>query len=158
RQQGGGHPRRSVHGYLRCAAGCRERDEPDVPRSGSDRVRGRRHRPRLRRREGGHASDRRTRCGVSPGCRRRMNTEAIAALLEEAAEKHHLVYRITDGDDPDWASWYADWLLDLSELPDLLGERPVRSHLVHALVQLDRDFAAAGSSVRWQEFYASRLA
>ncbi len=39
----------------------------------------------------------------------------VAALLREAGETHHLVYRIVDGDDPDWASWYADWLLDLSE-------------------------------------------
>jgi hypothetical protein len=81
----------------------------------------------------------------------------IAELLQEAAETHHVVYRITDGDDPDWASWYADWLLDLSELPHLLGVRPVRSHLVHALVQLDRDFAAAGRGGRWQDAYASRL-
>ena len=86
-----------------------------------------------------------------------MNSDAIAALLHEAAETHHVVYRITDGDDPDWASWYAGWLLDLSELSDLLGARPVRSHLVHALVQLDRDFAAAGSPGRWQDFYAARL-
>jgi hypothetical protein len=34
----------------------------------------------------------------------------IAELLHEAAETHHVVYRITDGDDPDTASWYADWL------------------------------------------------
>ena len=66
------------------------------------------------------------------------NASRIAELLHEAAETHHVVYRITDGDDPDWASWYADWLLDLSELSTLLGTRPVRSHLVHALVQLDR--------------------
>jgi hypothetical protein len=31
----------------------------------------------------------------------------IADLLHEAAETHHVVYRIVDGDDPDWASWYA---------------------------------------------------
>ena len=40
----------------------------------------------------------------------------IAELLQEAAETHHRVYRITDGSDDDWASWYAQWLLDLSEL------------------------------------------
>ena len=45
----------------------------------------------------------------------------IAALLHEAGETHHTVYRIVDGDDPDWASWYADWLINLSELPALLG-------------------------------------
>ncbi len=81
----------------------------------------------------------------------------IAELLHEAAETHHTVYRITDGEDPDWASWYADWLLELSELPDVLGARPVRSHLVHALVGLDRDYLAAHSSDRWEDWYAARL-
>ena len=81
----------------------------------------------------------------------------IAELLHEAAETHHVVYRVTDGDDADWASWYADWLLDLSELPELLGTRPVRSHLVHALVELDREHAAAGSEERWEDAYARGL-
>jgi len=79
-------------------------------------------------------------------------------LLHEAAETHHVVYRISDGDDPDWASWYGDWLLELSELPQLFGRRPVRSHLVHALVQLDRDYTAARPDERWEDWYAARLA
>jgi hypothetical protein len=79
----------------------------------------------------------------------------VAELLHEAAETHHTVYRITD--DPDWASWYADWLLELSELADVLGSRPVRSHLVHALVDLDGEFAAAAPSERWEDWYAARL-
>jgi hypothetical protein len=82
----------------------------------------------------------------------------ISALLHEAAETHHVVYRITDGDDPDWASWYADWLLDHSELPDELGGAPVRSHLVHALVQLDRDYTAEQPDEPWEDCYARRLA
>jgi hypothetical protein len=82
----------------------------------------------------------------------------IAELLHEAAETHHVVYRITDGDDPDWASWYADWLLDLSELPELLGGRPVRGHLVHALVELDRRYTAESTDERWEDWYAARLA
>ena len=83
-------------------------------------------------------------------------TGAIAAVLHEAAETHHVVYRIVDGDDPDWASWYADWLLDLSELPQLLGAKPVRSHLVHALVELDRA-QSAGAAERWEDAYARGL-
>jgi hypothetical protein len=81
----------------------------------------------------------------------------IAALLEEVAETHHRVYRITDGVDDDWASWYADWLLDLSELPALLGAPPVRSHLVCALVQFDRDQTASAPDVPWPAFYSERL-
>ena len=86
------------------------------------------------------------------------DTTRIADVLHEAAETHHVVWRITDGDDLDWASWYADWLLNLSELPELLGSKPVRSHLVHALVQLDRDHTAAGSGERWEDAYARGLA
>ena len=86
-----------------------------------------------------------------------MEIDRIADLLHEAAETHHTVYRITDGDDPDWASWYADWLLNLSELSTLLGRRPIRSHLVHALVQLDRDYTAAAPDEPWERWYAARL-
>jgi hypothetical protein len=82
---------------------------------------------------------------------------AVAGLLEEAAETHHRVYRITDGADEDWASWYADWLIELSELADLLGARPVRSHLVHCLVQADRDHGAGTADEPWSEFYARQL-
>ena len=81
----------------------------------------------------------------------------ISALLHEAAETHHTVYRILDGDDPDWASWYADWLLTLSELPRLLGTTPVRSHLVHALVELDRDYTAGPRDEGWEDVYARGL-
>jgi hypothetical protein len=81
----------------------------------------------------------------------------IPEILHEAGETHHRVYRIVDGDDPDWASWYADWLIDLSELPVLLGRKPVRSHLVHALVQLDRDYTEAAPKERWEDWYGERL-
>ena len=83
--------------------------------------------------------------------------DRVAALLQEAGETHHVVYRITDGTDDDWASWYATWLLDLSELPDVLGARPVRSHLVHALVQCDHDYNAATTDEPWQRVYARTL-
>ena len=48
-------------------------------------------------------------------------TQRVSDLLHEAGEVHHVVYRITDGADDDWASFYADWLIDHSELPDILG-------------------------------------
>jgi len=83
--------------------------------------------------------------------------EAVRTLLHEAAETHHLVFRITDGDDPDWASWYSDWLLNLSELPELLGRRPVRSALVYELVGLDRAFTAQPQDEPWELYYARSL-
>src|SRR5215470_18179378 len=50
--------------------------------------------------------------------------EQISRLLHETSETHHQVFRIVDGADDDWASWYAQWLIDLSELPDLPGCPP----------------------------------
>ena len=85
------------------------------------------------------------------------NTQRISALLHEAAETHHVVYRIVDGDDPDWASWYADWLIELSELPEILGAKPLRSHLVRALVELDRDYTTEAPDGSWEDWYAERL-
>jgi hypothetical protein len=84
-------------------------------------------------------------------------TARISALLHEAGETHHTVYRIVDGDDADWASWYADWLVNLSELPDLLGTRPVRSELTWLLVQLGKDYEAQSPSDPWQDWYAQRI-
>ena len=83
--------------------------------------------------------------------------EKISALLHEAAETHHIVYRITDGDDPDWASWYADWLVNHSELPDLLDAKPVRSELVYMLVHLDKDYTAEGPDEKFEDYYARGL-
>ena len=81
----------------------------------------------------------------------------VRALLQEAAETHHRVYRITDGADDDWASWYADWLVRLSELPGLLGGTVVRSELTYLLVQLAKGHARDRSAQPWQDYYAAGL-
>lgn len=81
----------------------------------------------------------------------------VAALLHEAGETHHIVYRIVDGDDPDWASWYADWLLNLSELPKILGLRPIRSELVWLLVSLDKEYTETNPDAPWPQWYADRI-
>jgi hypothetical protein len=84
-------------------------------------------------------------------------TKQISELLHQAAETHHVVFAISDGTDPDWASWYADWLVSLSRLPDLLGVRPVRSELTSLLVGLDKEYTATAPSEAWADFYAARL-
>lgn len=81
-------------------------------------------------------------------------SEQVSRLLHETGETHHQVYRIVDGADDDWASWYAQWLIDLSELPDLLGTRPVRSHLVCLLVSLDKQYTAESPDEPWESYYA----
>jgi hypothetical protein len=83
--------------------------------------------------------------------------ERVAELLHEAGEVHHVVYRITDGADDDWASFYGDWLINHSELPEVLGSAPTRSHLVHDLVEAERVFGETAPAVRWEDFYAARI-
>ena len=82
----------------------------------------------------------------------------VTDLVLEVADLHHRVYRLTDGEDADWPIWYATWLVERSELPQLLGSAPVRSELVCLLVLLDREVAAGGVTEPWDELYARRIA
>ena len=83
--------------------------------------------------------------------------DRIGELLHEAAETHHVVYRIVDGAYDDWASWYADWLVRLSEIPQVLGRTPVHSELVYLLVGLDMEYVARKPSEEWETYYARTL-
>jgi len=84
-------------------------------------------------------------------------TTRVSGLLHEAGEVHHVVYRITDGADDDWASFYADWLIDHSELPAVLGAAPTRSLLVHELVESERAFTDTSPDGSWEDVYAERI-
>jgi hypothetical protein len=81
----------------------------------------------------------------------------VRDLLHEAAETHHRVFRISDGADDDWASWYAEWLVTLSELPELLDAKVVRSELTWLLVRLDKEFTEHRPDRRWEDYYAQEL-
>lgn len=85
------------------------------------------------------------------------SVQEVSNLLHEVAEIHHRVFRIVDGADDDWASWYADWLINLSELPVLLKRKLVRSELVYQLVALDKQYVLDNSGEPWEIYYASRL-
>ncbi|HUC58213.1 MAG TPA: hypothetical protein VMA95_12485 [Streptosporangiaceae bacterium] len=84
--------------------------------------------------------------------------ERIGELLTEVSETHHRVFRIVDGADDDWASWYAWWLISYSELPAILGVKPVPSELIYLLVSLDKEYTGRPREERWQSYYAGRIA
>jgi hypothetical protein len=83
--------------------------------------------------------------------------EKIADLLHEAGEIHHTVFKDTDGADDDWATFYSDWLLAHSDLPALLGRRPVRSHLTRDLVECDEEYTRGNDGQPWPRWYARKL-
>jgi hypothetical protein len=84
-------------------------------------------------------------------------TSKIAELLHQVGEVHHVVFADTDGNDDDWATFYSNWLLTHSDLPRLLGRRPVRSHLTRDLVEFDEQYTAQAPSEPWPAWYAQRL-
>ena len=84
-------------------------------------------------------------------------TTQVSELLHQAAETHHVAFAITDGTDPDWATWYSDWLANPSRLPELLRTKPVRSKLTYLLVGLDQEFTRTTPDAGWEDFYARRL-
>src|SRR5919199_1474026 len=56
----------------------------------------------------------------------------LEALFHEVGEAHHEAYIETDGADPEWPLWYADFLLE--RLGELLDANFTKSELVHMLV------------------------
>ncbi|MGH7686249.1 MAG: hypothetical protein ACREN2_05470 [Candidatus Dormibacteria bacterium] len=84
-------------------------------------------------------------------------TARIATLLTEVGDLHHSVYRLSDGEDPDWAVWYAEWLATLSELPQLLGTKPTRGRLTCLLISLEAEYGAELRPESWEAFYAAAL-
>jgi hypothetical protein len=81
----------------------------------------------------------------------------VSELLHRAGETHHIVFGIVDGVDDDWASWYSDWLVNLSELSEVLGTKPIRSELTYMLVRLDKEYTEQQLAERWEDHYARGL-
>ncbi len=79
-------------------------------------------------------------------------TAQLEALFQEVGQKHHEAYLETDGVDPEWPLWYADWLMD--KLPALLGTNLTKSELVYLLVQLGKEQPHQAPDMPWPRFYA----
>jgi hypothetical protein len=80
---------------------------------------------------------------------------ALADLMRQSGEAHHQAFLATNGDDEDWAIWYADYLYD--KLPQHLGTRLSRSELVYALKRLDYEIKAEKPEEHWTMVYARKL-
>ena len=79
----------------------------------------------------------------------------IIALLRESGPAHHQAYIETDGDDPDWPIWYADYLRD--RLNALLGMELTRTQLIVLLVELDALYRSEARSAKWPVFYTEQM-
>lgn len=81
--------------------------------------------------------------------------QELANLFREAGEAHHQANIATDGADPDWPIWYAEYLH--SRVTSLLRAKFTKSELVYLLITLDRELQREAPGADWADFYARRL-
>lgn len=81
---------------------------------------------------------------------------SIADLMKEAGKAHHQAFLSTDGEDPDWPIWYADYLL--APLGRLLETPFTRSQLVYCLMNAEFEREAIAPDADWHGYYAEHFA
>jgi len=67
-----------------------------------------------------------------------MNTElrdGIGKLLLDTGHAHHKAFEVTDGADPDWPIWYAEYSRDT--FAEQFGMDFTRSQLIYCLMNAD---------------------
>jgi hypothetical protein len=83
--------------------------------------------------------------------------DRLASVLDRAHEVHAVVTERAGGADPEWALFYAWWLINWSDLPDILGRTPGLGELTAFLVAVDVRYRAAATDEPWIAFYAREL-
>jgi hypothetical protein len=78
--------------------------------------------------------------------------QQLEELFREAGEAHHRAYIETDGADPEWPLWYADYLRE--RLGALLGASFTRSQLVYLLILVASEQPLNAPGANWARYYA----
>lgn len=87
-----------------------------------------------------------------------MNAElrdGIAELLTETERAHDDAFAATDGNDPDWPIWYADYAQN--KFAKRFDIEFTRSQLVYCLMNADMEHQARAPERDWAEFYADQF-
>jgi hypothetical protein len=79
-------------------------------------------------------------------------TQELERLFRETASAHHQAFLSTDGYDPQWPEWYADYLH--AELSKQLNSTFTRSQLADLLVEADQKYRDARPEIGWEHYYA----
>ena len=76
----------------------------------------------------------------------------LEGLFHEVGEAHHQAYIETNGTDPEWPLWYADYLWE--RLGGLLDASFIKSELVHMLVLVSGEHPLKAPGANWARYYA----
>ena len=82
-------------------------------------------------------------------------TQELAEFFEETGHSHHKAFIATDGFDPDWALWYAEFMLE--RVRSILEADLTQSDVVYLLVWLSREHPLVAPGSPWPRFYARTL-
>jgi len=81
--------------------------------------------------------------------------KAIADLMAEVGSKHHEAFLATDGEDPEWPIWYADYLRE--PLGRLLKTEFTRSRLIYCVMNAEFEREARAPEAEWPPYYAAHF-
>lgn len=82
--------------------------------------------------------------------------EQLAMLFTETGEAHQQAFLATDGADPEWPLWFAEYLR--ARLPGMLGAELTTSELVYLLIRMDMERRDEAPETSWQQYNARWLA
>lgn len=77
--------------------------------------------------------------------------QELEVLFIEAGNAHHRAFYATNGEDADWARWYADYLLE--RINALLNGKWTVVELAEILVKVEEQRKSPGVG-DWPKFYA----
>jgi len=78
--------------------------------------------------------------------------DTVRLLFAEIGPRHHQAFIETDGEDPEWALWYARELRE--PLGHALGVDLTVSELVHLLLSCEGIRRQRAPDAAWPEYYA----
>ena len=87
-----------------------------------------------------------------------MNTElrdGIGQLLLDTGHAHHKAFEVTDGADPEWPIWYAEYTKDT--FAEQFGMYFSQSQLIYCLMNASFEHEARAPDTEWPEFYADEI-
>jgi glutaredoxin len=87
-----------------------------------------------------------------------MNTElrdSVGKLLLDTGHAHHKAFEVTDGADPDWPIWYAEYSKDT--FAEQFGMSFTKSELIYCLMSANFEHDARAPDSEWPEFYANEI-
>lgn len=81
--------------------------------------------------------------------------QQLEALLAEAGPAHHQAFAATDGEDPEWAGWYAVYVQ--GRLNGLLGTSLTVEEIAGLLTAAEKERAKHNPDAEWTHYYAEYL-